>query len=155
MGYVTDERFRGSIGDVRAFQRPGLETLRRYIRGELPGPPISRLIGMRPTSAGLGKATFTMPVTRWLEDGFGLYWGGVYALFADAPLAAAIWTTLPAGKAVATSELSMSFVRPMSRRTANMVGRAETIHSGNQVGLSMMLPDEILARAEGIGDRSG
>jgi uncharacterized protein (TIGR00369 family) len=62
----------------------------------------------------------------------------VYALFADAPLASAIWTTLPAGKAVATSELSLSFVRPMSRKTANMIGRAESIHSGSQVGLSMI-----------------
>jgi len=93
---------------------------------------------MRPTEAGLGKATFTMPVTRWLEDGFGLYWGGVYALFADAPLASAIWTTLPAAKVVTTSELHLSFVRPMSRRTTNMIGRAETIHSGSQVGLSMI-----------------
>ena len=138
MSHIEHERHRGAIGDLRAFQRPGLETLRRYIRGELPGFPVSRLVGMRPTEAGLGKATFTMPVTRWLEDGFGLYWGGVYALFADAPLASAIWTTLPAGRAVATSELSMSFVRPMSRTTANMIGRAETIHSGNQVGLSMI-----------------
>ena len=135
---ITDERFRGAIGDLRAFQKPGLETFRRYIRGELPGPPISRLLGTRPTEAGLGKATFAMPVTRWLEDGFGLYWGGVYALFADAPLACAIWTTLPPGKVVATSELNLSFVRPMSRKTAGMVGRAETIHSGNQVGLSMI-----------------
>jgi uncharacterized protein (TIGR00369 family) len=138
MGNITDEHFRGAIGDLRAFQRPGLETFRRYIRGELPAPPMSRLAGMRPTEAGLGKATFTMPVTPWLEDGFGLYWGGIYALFADAPLASAIWTTLPAGKTVTTSELSLSFVRPMSRKTANMIGRAETIHSGNQVGLSMI-----------------
>ena len=98
MSHIDGERFRGSIGDLRAFQKPGLQTFRRYIRGDLPAPPISRLAGMRPTDAGLGKATFTMPVTRWLEDGFGLYWGGVYALFADAPLASAIWTTLPAGK---------------------------------------------------------
>ncbi len=138
MDNITDERSRGSIGDLRAFQEPGLETFRRFIRGELPAPPMSRLTGMRPTEAGLGKATFTMPITRWLEDGFGLYWGGVYALFADAPLASAIWTTLPAGKAVATSELSLSFVRPMSRKTANMIGRAETVHSGSQVGLSMI-----------------
>jgi uncharacterized protein (TIGR00369 family) len=138
MGDITEEHVRGSIGDLRAFQSPGLETLRRYVRGDLPAPPISRLVGMRPTEAGLGKATFVMPVTRWLEDGFGLYWGGVYALFADAPLASAIWTTLPAGKAVATSELSMSFVRPMSRKTANMIGRAETVHAGSQVGLSMI-----------------
>src|SRR3974377_2174486 len=110
MASITDERYRGSIGDLRGFQRPGLETLRRIIRGRLPGPPFSRLTRMRPTEAGLGKATFTMPVTRWLEDGFGLYWGGVYALLADAPLASAIWTTLPAGKMVTTSELRVSFV---------------------------------------------
>ena len=135
---ISAEHFRGSIGDLRAFQKPGLETLKRYIRGELPAPPMSRLVGMRPTEAGLGKATFTMPVTPWLEDGFGLYWGGVYALLADAPLACAIWTTLPAGKIVTTSELNLSFVKPMSRKAANMIGRAETIHAGNQVGLSMI-----------------
>jgi uncharacterized protein (TIGR00369 family) len=135
---VSKERFRGSIGDLRAFQQPGLETLRRYIRGELPRPPISRLTGMRPTEAGLGKSTFTMPITRWLEDGFGLYWGGLYALFADAPLACAIWTTLPAGKAITTSELMLSFVRPMTRNTANLIGRAETVHAGSQAGLSMI-----------------
>ena len=39
---------------------------------------------------------------------------------------------------VSTSELSMSFVRPMTRQTTNMVDRADTIHSGNQVGLSMI-----------------
>src|SRR5215472_17916048 len=138
MSHLNDEHYRGAIGDLRAYQRPGLETLRRYVRGELPLPPIARLAGFRPTEAALGKATFTMPVTRWLEDGFGLYWGGVFALFADAPLAAAIWTTLPAGKAVSTSELHMSFVRPMSRKASNMIGRAETIHSGSQVGLSMI-----------------
>ncbi len=138
MEYVTDEPHRGAIADPRAFRQSGLETFKRFIRGDLPGPPVSRLLGMRPTEAGLGKATFTMPVTPWLEDGFGLYWGGVFALFADAPLASAIWTTLPPGKAVTTSELSMSFVRPMSRKTANMIGRAETVHSGSQVGLSMI-----------------
>jgi uncharacterized protein (TIGR00369 family) len=134
--FSLDEPVRGAIGDLRAFQRPGLETMRRYMRGELPGFPISRRVGLRPTEAGFGKATFSMPITRWLEDGFGLYWGGVYALFADAPLAAAIWTTLPPGKAIATSELNLSFVRPMNRATANMVGRAETIHAGREVGLS-------------------
>jgi len=138
MAYITDEPCRGSIGDLRLFQKPGLETFKRLIRNELPGPPISRLFGMHPTEAGLGKATFAMPVNAWLGDGFGLYWGGLYALFADAPLGWAIWTTLPAGKAVATSELSMSFIRPMNIHTANMVGRAETIHTGSQVGLSMV-----------------
>jgi uncharacterized protein (TIGR00369 family) len=138
MADIVQEPVRGAIGDLRAFQQSGLEAVRRYIRGQLPPPPVSRLLGMKPTDAGLGKATFAMPITPWLEDAFGLYWGGVYALFADAPLALAIRTTLPPGKTVATSELHMSFVRPMSRKTANIVGRAETVHAGSQVGLSMI-----------------
>jgi uncharacterized protein (TIGR00369 family) len=135
---ILDEPVRGAIGDLRAFQRPGLETMRRYVKGELPGFPISRLLGLKPSEAGLGKATFSMPLSRWLEDGFGQYWAGVYALFADAPLAAAIWTTLPRGKTLATSELYLSFLRPMSRQTRNVVGRAQTIHTSTQLGLSTL-----------------
>jgi acyl-coenzyme A thioesterase PaaI-like protein len=67
--------------------------------GELPAPPIFRLTGMRPTEAGLGKATFSMPVTRWLEDGFRLYWGGVYALFAE---------TVHAGRQVGLSRIEVT-----------------------------------------------
>ena len=133
---ITDEPPRGAIGDLRPFQRSGWESVRSYIRGELPGPPMSRLVGMRPTDVGLGTVTFTMPVTPWLEDGFGLYWAGVFALFADAPLSIAIWTGLPAGKVATTTELNMSFVRPISRAATNLVGRAETIHLSSQVGLS-------------------
>ena len=136
MADIIQEPPRGSIGDMRAFQQTGLETLRRYVRGELPALPIGRLFGLQPTEAGPGKVAFRMPVTRWLEDGAGVYWGGVSALVADAALGCAIWTTLPAGKSVATSELSLSFVRPMSRQTTSIVARAESVHSGSQVGLS-------------------
>jgi uncharacterized protein (TIGR00369 family) len=151
MNDVIEEPVRGSIGDLRVFQTPGLRTMRRFLRGELPLFPISRLTGLRPTEAGFGKATFAMPVTRWLGDGFGLYWGGVYALLADAPLACAIWTTLPAGKALATSELALSFVRPMSRQTTGMVGRAQVIHCGGEVGLSSIEITDTEGRMLGFG----
>lgn len=136
---IIEEPRRGAIGDLRALQQPGLQTFRRYIYGDLPLPPIWRLTGMRPTEAGLGRATFSMPITPWLADGTGIYWGGIYALFADSPLAAAIWTTLPAGKILTTSELNMSFVRPLSEQTRNIIGHASIVHSGSQVGLSTAL----------------
>ncbi|SDJ54769.1 PaaI family thioesterase [Microbulbifer yueqingensis] len=136
MRAITGEPRRGAIADLRALQQPGLETFRRFVHEELPGPPIWRLTGMRPTEVTLGKATFSMPVTAWLADGSGIYWGGICAMFADAPLASAIWTTLPAGKVLSTSELNMCFVRPITSATGNLVGRAETVHSGRQVGLS-------------------
>ncbi|HEX6946142.1 MAG TPA: PaaI family thioesterase [Acidimicrobiia bacterium] len=133
---IVDEPVRGAIGDPRGLQLPGLEAARRYVRGELPLGPIHRLTGLRPTDAGPGRCTFSMPVTRWLEDGFGVVWAGVFALLADAPLGLAIWTGLPAGKMVTTSELNMSFVRPITRETGNIVGRATSVHQGSQVGLA-------------------
>jgi uncharacterized protein (TIGR00369 family) len=133
---IIDEPVRGAIGDPRGFQVPGLDGARRYVRGELPVGPIHRLTGLRPTDAGPGRSTFSMPITRWLEDPFGIVWAGVFALLADAPLGVSIWTGLPAGKMVTTSELNLSFVRPFTRDTGNIVGRATSVHQGNQVGLS-------------------
>lgn len=133
---VIDEPVRGAIGDPRGFQVPGLDGARRYVRGELPVGPIHRLTGLRPTDAGPGRSTFSMPITRWLEDPFGIVWAGVFALLADAPLGVSIWTGLPAAKMVTTSELNLSFVRPFTRDTGNIVGRATSVHQGSQVGLS-------------------
>ena len=35
MNYIADEPFRGSVGDLLAFQRPGLENIKRFIREEI------------------------------------------------------------------------------------------------------------------------
>lgn len=133
---ITDERHRGAIGDLRLFQHTGFEALRRTISGEFPGPPPTRLFGSHITDVGLGTVSYSMPVSHWLEDSHGLIEAGVFALFADAPLATALWTGLPAGRVATTSEINMSFVRPTSRSTTSLIGRAETIHLGQQVGLS-------------------
>lgn len=121
---------------MRWFQQPGIDTIRDMIAGTLPGPPPSRLIGAYPTDVGLGKVTFSMPVTRWLEDSLGVVEAGIYALFADAPVSNALWSALPAGKVATTSELNMSFLRPATRATERLVGFAETVHLGRQVGLA-------------------
>lgn len=148
---IIDEPVRGAIGDQRAFQLGGLDSVRRYMRGELPAPPIWRLTGMAATDVGLGKATFSMPITRWYEDAYGLVWAGVFALFADGPLGAALWTGLPAGKMVTTSELNLSFVRPFTRETGNLVGKAASIHQGRQVGLSSVEISDRNGRLMGYG----
>jgi uncharacterized protein (TIGR00369 family) len=148
---VIQEPLRGAIGDLRALQGTGLEGARRYVRGELPGPLIARLTGLHPTEAGLGKSTFSMPITRWFDDPFGLVWAGVFALLADAPLGTAIWTGLPPGKLVTTSELNLSFVRPFTRNTGNIVGRATSIHQGRQVGLAAVEISDREDRTMGYG----
>lgn len=136
---------------MRGLQRTGLEAARAYVRSELPPPPIWRLTGLEATEAGLGKSTFSMPITRWLEDPFGLVWAGAFAIFADAPLGVAIWSGLPPGKMVTTSELNLSFVRPFTRETGNLVGRSTTVHTGSQVGLSAIEISDRQGRTMGYG----
>jgi uncharacterized protein (TIGR00369 family) len=132
------EPVRGSFGDPALFAMSGLDVLRKYKHGEISPLPLQHLFGTRPTDVGPGAITFSMPVTRWLEDSAGLVWAGFYALFADAPLSAALYTALPPGKMVTTAELFMSFVRPTTRDTGNYIGRARTLHIGRREGLSQI-----------------
>ena len=133
-----DEPVRGTIGDLGVFSMPGLEVARLAAAGELAPPPIHHLVGLRPTEAGLGKSTFSMPVTPCLEDQAGIMWAGIFAFLADAPLSMSLYTGLPPGKGVATAELFLSFVRPMTRDTGAVVGRGQAIHMGRDVGLSQV-----------------
>ncbi len=110
--------------------------MRRAVRGEAPRPPIHHLTGLRPTEAGLGRMTFSMPVTPWLEDAAGIIWGGVFAFFADAPISLALYTGLPPGKLPTTSELSINYLRPATRDTGTLIGRARSVYLGRDVGVS-------------------
>lgn len=130
------EPVRGVIGNLGALSHPGMEVGRMMVHGELPWSPVQHLGGMRPTEAGLGTMTWEMPVTPWLQDRYGVIWGGVYALFADAVVGTSLQTGLPPGKLVATSELALSYVRPATLESGNFIGRGETIHLGREVGLS-------------------
>lgn len=138
MSSILAEPVRGSFGDPAHFALPGLEVMRRYVHRETTPLPLQHLLGSRPTEVGPGSATFSMPVTRWLEDSMGIVWAGFYALFADAPLSTALYTALPPGKAVTTAELFLSFVRPTTRRSGNYIGRARAVHSGRRQGLSQI-----------------
>lgn len=138
MDSFLDEPIRGSMGDPALLALPGLEVMKRYTYREATPLPLQHLFGTRPTEVGPGVATFSMPVTRWLEDSVGIVWSGFYALFADAPLSTALYTALPAGKAVSTAQLFLSFVRPTTRHTGNYIGRARSLHIGHKGGLSQI-----------------
>jgi uncharacterized protein (TIGR00369 family) len=133
---IVSEPVRGTIGDTTALKLPGLEAMRRAVRGAGPKPPMHHLMGLTPTEVGLGTATFALPVTPWLEDGVGIIWGGAFALVADAPIASALYSGLPPGKVVSTSELSINYLRPTTRDSGQLVGRGRSVYLGRQVGVS-------------------
>jgi uncharacterized protein (TIGR00369 family) len=133
---IAGEPVRGLLGDVSALQLPGIEAARMYVRRELPLPPIHHLIGLTPTQVGLGTMTFVMPVTSWLEDNIGIIWGGVYPLLADAPISMALYTGLPPGKTLTTSELSINYLRPPLSTSERLVARGRSVYLGRDVGVA-------------------
>ncbi len=133
---ITNEPVRGSWGSFAFAKTSGLEMARAFARGEYPYPPIHHLTGLTPTEAGLGSMTFSMPVSPWFQDASGIIWGGIYPLLVDAPISMSLFTGLPPGKALTTSELSINYLRPPSLNSEELVGRGRSVYLGREVGVA-------------------
>jgi uncharacterized protein (TIGR00369 family) len=130
------EPARGGHFDPRVFGKSGLEQLRSFFEGYGLPPPLAHLTGMIITEVEHGKATFTMPATPWLLSPPGYIQLGVLAMLADASLGCAVQTTLPPATPYTTSDLSLSFLRPVVADGKNLVARGWVVHVGKSLALS-------------------
>jgi len=113
--------------------RSGLDVLRTLIAGGLPAPPLSHLLGVFPIDASEGSCAFSMPASGWLASPTGLVEGGVTACLADVSLAGAVQTTVPAGTALASTDLRVQFIRPLPADGRSVTARASVVHRGRGV----------------------
>jgi uncharacterized protein (TIGR00369 family) len=136
---VTDEPVRGVLAYLEhpgILALDGMEQMRRWLRKDYPFPPIWYVAGSEQVESGPGMSTWKMPVTPWLQSAPGTLTGGVLAFAADAPLGSALFTTLPPGTWVTTSELSVHFLRPPAPDCGAIITRARLIQAGRSQGLS-------------------
>lgn len=133
---IWTEPARGGHLDPRLFGLPGLEQLRSFFRGLGLPPPLAHLTGMFPTEVEPGAVTFTMPASKWLVSPPGYIQLGVLAMLADASLGCSIQTALPPSTPYTTSDLSMSFLRPVVADGKDLVARGRLIHAGRRLALS-------------------
>ena len=114
----------------------GLEVLEAQISGELARPPSSHLFGLRPIEVGEGRATFTLPATEWLCSPLRTVEGGVVAMLADAAVASAIQTTVPAGAALAMIDLKVNFLRPAMPDGRDLLAGGTVAHRGRTMAVA-------------------
>ena len=134
---MWEEPVRGFYTDPGLFAAlSGLELQRTYFDGRQLGPPVRYLFGLTYTDAEPGSATFTMPASPWLSPPHGVIQGAAIALLVDGPLGCAIHTELSAATPYTTSEMSLSFVRPVLPDGSLLTATARAIHVGRTVGLS-------------------
>jgi uncharacterized protein (TIGR00369 family) len=123
----------------------GLEILQMILAEKVPRSPISYLTGLRTAEAGPGTATFVLPNHGWLGSPSGNVEGGFIAMLADTALQSAIQTTAPAGCAVASLDLKVNFLRPISPDGTDLVGIGTVVHKGR----SLVIANAEIVNAEG------
>jgi uncharacterized protein (TIGR00369 family) len=146
---ITDEPVRGVFTYLEhpgLLSLSGLEQMRRFQRKEYPYAPLHFLTGMDLVEVDEGTCTWRLPATPWLRSAAGIPIGGVLAFAADAALGGAIYTTLPAGTILATSELSLNFLRPPDLNAGDIEARASLIQAGRSVGLSQAAVEDASGR---------
>jgi uncharacterized protein (TIGR00369 family) len=132
---IWEEPPRGAAADASLLALSGHDQLRSFLDGRSPAPPVARLTGRRLSELEPGRVVYTLPVGDWLVGPKGSLHPGVLAFLADAPLLAAVHSTLPPGTITTTAEVSMTFLGT-ARRGDELRAEGKMIHADAATGLS-------------------
>ena len=109
-----------------------LEQGQKMVRGELPPPPIARLLGFVMKSLEPGRAVFVMEADERHHNPMGTLHGGVYCDLADAAMGYAYAATLGEGESFTTVELKINFLRAVRR--GRLTAEARVVKAGSGLG---------------------
>lgn len=126
-----------------------LEIAQRFIRGEVPPPPIAQLIGFALTSIEPGRAVVELEAGERHANPMGTLHGGVLCDIADAAMGMAYAATLPEGETFTTLELKINFLQPVRR--GKLTATAGVVRGGRTIGFIECdvtdAEDQLVARA--------
>jgi uncharacterized protein (TIGR00369 family) len=109
-----------------------LEHGQKVLRGELPAPPIARLLGFVLRSVEPGHAVFEIEADERHHNPMGTLHGGIYCDLADAAMGYAYAATLGERETFTTIELKINFLRPV--RKAILTAEARVVKAGSTLG---------------------
>jgi len=95
--------------------------------------PIGRLLGLRITNSGSGRATVEFEADARHANTMGTLHGGVLCDLADAAMGVAYLSTIAEGETLTTIELKINFLRPVWN--AKLRAEAKMVRAGKIVGL--------------------
>ncbi|GAA1395608.1 PaaI family thioesterase [Catellatospora coxensis] len=114
----------------------GLELLQAMSRGELPAPPVMHLLGMDGLEAEEGRVVVTMRAQEFHYNPLGGVHGGILATLLDTAAACAVHSTLPAGTAYTSLDLTTKFLRPVSVDSGLLRCEGTVISRGRRTALA-------------------
>jgi len=133
---VLDPYERPAVGETveQMFtERAYTEMFDAWQRDELPAPPLCNFFGLRPVEHGPGTMTWALPASEWLNNAFGVIYGGALAILADSAVGGAIWMTMDRGQTLASLNLHVYFFRPVMADGRDMIARGTVTRSGRSL----------------------
>ncbi|GAB4214075.1 MAG: PaaI family thioesterase [Roseiflexaceae bacterium] len=121
------------IGARAAPTMTGLEYLLAMARGELPPPPIMRMMNITFVSAEEGRVVFAVEPAEYHYNPIGMVHGGLACTICDSAMGCAIHTMLPPGAGYTTLELKVNYNRPLTVDTGQVFCEGKVIHVGGRV----------------------
>lgn len=115
---------------------PGLELCNRMINGELPPPPMSRLMNFRMHEAEAGRVVFKGQPLREHYNPAGVVHGGWAGTILDSALGCCVWTMVPIGLVYTTAEYKVHLVRAITDKTGEVFAEAKVVHMGRKLATS-------------------
>ncbi len=110
-----------------------LEIALKIVRGEIPRPPVSELIGFKLESIETGRAVVTLEADERHRNPMGTLHGGVLCDIADAAMGMAYASSLSEGETFTTLELKINFLKPVWN--ASLRAEGNVVRQGRTVGL--------------------
>ena len=110
-----------------------LDLCEAMVRGEVPPPPIARLIGFDIVSVKPGEAVAELQATEAHANPMGTLHGGVLCDIADLAMGIAYSSNLGEGESFTTLELKINFLKPVWK--ARLTAVARVVKQGRTVGL--------------------
>jgi uncharacterized protein (TIGR00369 family) len=110
-----------------------LEMAQKMVNGELPQPPVSKLIGFKLESIEKGRAIVTLEADERHRNPMGTLHGGVLCDIADAAMGMAYASSLAEAETFTTLELKINFLKPVWN--ASLRAEGIIIRQGRTVGM--------------------
>jgi len=114
----------------------GLDYLRAMATGQMPQPPIAKLLGFGIASVERGCVTFEMDAAEYHYNPIGSVHGGVISTLLDSAMGCTVQTLLEPGYAYTTLELKVNFLRAVTKQTGHLQCVGTIVHSGSRVALA-------------------
>lgn len=111
----------------------GLDYLRAIAAGEIPPPPIAKLLGFELVEVEEGRTVFAVTPAEFHYNPIGVVHGGLAATLLDSSMGCAVHSTLPAGTGYTTLELKVNFARAITHDTGRILCESTLIHRGRTV----------------------